>query len=463
MKWNQETQRKELRKIQRDKFFSGVYPEENREDEKPQRMATERRKMKRTIVFATLLLTVFASTVVEARTWRPKGKPAVIGDFIDVKGDRVQIQTSSGLVEYQYQELSRADQALVKAALQSKGRSAEATALNQGGQGRSETPQPNAEPAETGSTATRQRWRDVNGNELEAEFVRVIGPLVTLRVNGIERNFPVAGFSAADQEWINQQTGTETNPAGAAGVVGNVGGFPGMTLPGSATNSGSAVPPGYSLPPGSTFPVDPSAMANSQGFPGMMPPGSSSAMHSAGPATGTTGIAGGAASSTIPGSYPGAGIPGTYPGTSSAANNFPDASSNMASHGAFPQPTGSSTGFPGAGGMGPGTGPGMPGATGGFPGEMNTGIGGPPPFEPPAFQMPEIPGFSRFNDILKCDNCGTEFTAAAGLKEGDDCPKCSGSNRSYRSNRGVVRGAVAIIALAVGGVGWVIRKIKGSG
>ena len=94
---------------------------------------------------------------------------------------------------------------------------------------------------------------------------------------------------------------------------------------------------------------------------------------------------------------------------------------------------------------------------------MPTSYGPSSPPEPPVF-----PGFSRFNDGLKCEQCGAEFTDAEGLKEGDDCPKCAGGDPTkpsgstrYRSNRVLFKGIEAIIALAVGGVSWLVKKMVG--
>ena len=77
-----------------------------------------------------------------------------------------------------------------------------------------------------------------------------------------------------------------------------------------------------------------------------------------------------------------------------------------------------------------------------------------------------MPGFSRFNEGLKCEHCGAEFTEADGLKEGDECPKCSGGESSggthFRSTRGVFRGIAAVVALAVGAIGWIAKKVMGT-
>lgn len=89
----------------------------------------------------------------------------------------------------------------------------------------------------------------------------------------------------------------------------------------------------------------------------------------------------------------------------------------------------------------------------------------PPSAGPPGFsQGPR--GMAPFGDILKCENCGAEFAAGSGVSEGDDCPKCSGGSSTtisgIRMGRGVVKGVICLVALAAGGIGWIVKKSTGA-
>ena len=356
----------------------------------------------------------------EARKWRPTGQAAISGDFAGVSGNDVQVRTSTGIENIPFLKLSSTDRAVVKSALQSSGKTDEAIRLNdlETGQSSASGSMPSIADLMPGAGNAKERtWSDVNGNQITGEFVAVVGANVQIKVDGKVQTFPVAGFSQTDQQWLAQQT-----PTGADGVPGTD----------ASANSGSTpgqMPPGYpgSMPPGSMPP----------GFPGSMPPGS-----------------------TMPPSS----MPPGYPGSSQGIGP-PE---SMTPPGSFMPPGGN--GFPGTdssgGSSAPGYNPGS-GGPGAFPGAGPSSNMAPPPSTAYApLEMPDRPGFRRFNDILTCENCGAEFTDADGLKEGDACPKCSGGassgGTSFRSTRGLIKGVVAIVALAVGAIGWITKKVMGS-
>lgn len=374
----------------------------------------------RITLIAFLILASFCSSV-EARTWRPTGRPAVSGDFAGILGDNVQIKTSMGIETIPYLKLSTTDRAVVKSSLQSSGNTIEAIRLNDLETGRSSGSgsEPSMADLMPGEDNPNERvWTDINGNQITGEFVAVVGPTVQIRVKGRVQAFPVAGFSPVDQQWLAQQA-----PNGAAGSTGgNPEGMPGMPMPGKPTQptmpmQPGQMPPGYpgsmpgsTMPPSSMPPSDP-GFSPGMGRPGsMMPPGSTMP-------PGGTGFPGmdnsSGSSSSLPGYNPGSGGPEAFQGAGAPPNMLPPPSAS---------------------------------------------------YTPP--EMPRMPGFSRFEDVLKCDDCGAEFTEADGLKEGDACPKCSGGSSSggthFRSTRGVFRGIAAIIALAVGAIGWIAKKVMGS-
>lgn len=363
------------------------------------------------IILITLLVMVAASSPVEARKWRPAGQAAIAGDFAGVSGDDVQVRTSTGIETIPYLKLSTTDRAVVKNALQSSGNANEAIRLNKLETSESSAggSMPSMADLLPGVVNPNERtWSDVHGNQIVGEFVAVVGPNVQIKVDGRIQTFPIAGFSQADQQWLAQQT-----PNGATGSS--------NTDPGAMSGAGQ-MPPGY---------------------PGSMPPGS------------------------MPPGFPGSGPTNPFP------PGFPGSSPNMGQPGSMTPPGPSmpgGSGFPGMDGSDDSTAPGYnpgSGGPGSFPGAGGPSNISPPPsmsYTPP--EMPKLPGFSRFNDILTCENCGAEFTDADGLKEGDPCPKCSGDDSSggtsFRATRGLVKGVVAIIALAVGAIGWVTKKVMGS-
>jgi len=359
------------------------------------------------ISLSALLILALVCNSAEARKWRPTGQSAISGDFAGVSGDDVQVRTSTGIENIPYLKLSSTDRAVVKSALQSSGKANDAIRLNDLETGRSSASgsMPSMADLLPGAVNPNERtWSDVHGNQIVGEFVAVVGPNVQIKVDGKIQTFPVAGFNPTDQQWLAQQT-----PNGATGAPG--------------TNPGAMPIPGQ-MPPGQMPPGYPGSMP--PGFPGSMPP-------------------------SIPGSSPGMGQPGSMtpprPAMPPGGNGFPGTDSSGGS---------SAPGYnPGSGG---------PGA---FPGMGASSNMSPPPstaYAPP--EMPNRPGFRRFNDILTCENCGAEFSDADGLKEGDACPKCSGGDSSdgtsFGSTRGLIKGIVAIVALAVGAIGWIAKKAIGS-
>ncbi|HCP11662.1 MAG TPA: hypothetical protein DIT89_04950 [Planctomycetaceae bacterium] len=201
-------------------------------------------RLRRKIVLLTVLLLVTLHTEwLPARLWRPLEGPSFEGDFVAVKGDDVQIRLADNTQKtVKYQLLHRADRAFVRSVLNSSGQQDTATRLAnlERGAGRigepaadpaGTTPQP-ASPAATTPTVgvatalaptgqptatqpksssagaarpTRRIWTDLQGQQLEAEFVGMTTSGVLLRVDGRDREFPFIGFCSADQEWLKQQ------------------------------------------------------------------------------------------------------------------------------------------------------------------------------------------------------------------------------------------------------------------
>lgn len=382
------------------------------------------------ITLPVLLIVLCCTTVAEARTWRPKNQAPITGEFAGVNGDKVQIQTRGGITEISYLSLNRADRALVKSSLQIQGRSEEANRLVNLENSGSTPATPAAPPANdaasaegTGSTSPGsglRTWRDINGRELQAEFISTNGQTVTLRVNGTAQSFPLIGFSPADQDWLATQQGS--NGSGETGS--------GIAMPGDGGISFSgAMPPGMpSTGSGNSGMSQPGF--NFPGFPGSMGDRSMSMPPVAGMPPGMN----------MPPAM--SGSPGQFPATSMPPQ-FPDSS------------------IPGGGG------------SGSFPQQQ-------PQFPEPSFPEPQIPEPSfpqftppelpqtdfavpQFQFVMKCDQCGTEFTEADGVKVGDSCPKCSsGGGFRFGSSRGLFKGIGFLIAVVVGAVGWVIRKMNGS-
>jgi hypothetical protein len=443
----------------------------------------------------------------DARLWKPKDKPAFNGDFQDVEGDNVRIKTLSGVETVPYLELSRADKAEVKSKLQRQGQRDVVTRLNQlegrkttdNGDAASEseesgndtkTPPSIGNPfvgsagsdgaAAKSTPATARVWTDLNRNQLTAEFVERKGVNVDLRVDGQIATYPISAFSAADQQWLMRQPDANapsqpSSPgAGFPGMPSAPGGYPGAPPAGypGAGGPGAGYPGASSGPPGGDpgggypsgaagAPGGYSGASAPGGYPGASSePGTSGypgAGYPGGEAPGGYRGAGGSGPGFPGGGYPGAGSPGgSDPGKPPGNIGGPPAGypgGGVDSGSGMP-----STGFPGSAGGSPSFGPG-PGMT--SPGSIpNTGQPNIPDFAPmsmPETQPPDI-SVPHVEEVWKCDNCGAEFTAADGIKEGDDCPKCSGG---YRFSRGSVRGIVGLIALVLAGIGWMIKKVTG--
>ena len=124
----------------------------------------------------------------------------------------------------------------------------------------------------------------------------------------------------------------------------------------------------------------------------------------------------------------------------------------------------------------------MGGPPGGMPGPMGGmgpgGAGGMPGGGPSAM-MPNNPGLPQplgpqMVQIKKCSKCSREVPD--NLTAGDKCPHCgvffgkdetngktawSFSNMTGSARRGAIRLGITLACLAVGAVGWAIKKSKG--
>ena len=199
-----------------------------------------------------LLAALAVQQNLSARTWRPAGQAVIKGDFLDVMGTNVSIQTPDGIKTVRYADLSPTDQAVVKSSLESKGRASDAMQLDRAAMDASGGPplighgQSDATlPGERGGN--KRLWTDITGNQLLAEFVGVQGAEVYLRAAGVTKPFPIKGFSQTDQDWIESHRAADTEnpmPGGSAsGMAPGRDGYP----PSMPPRDPAAVPPG--MPP----------------------------------------------------------------------------------------------------------------------------------------------------------------------------------------------------------------------
>ena len=416
---------------------------------------------------AVIVLVLFASSAT-ARIWKTADRKTFSGDYVNVVGDNVQFKTNSGTKLVPYAAMSRADKAIIRTKLTAAGRESEISRLDSlqapSTSAPVTTPPPqsttpsvgsgSASPSSTQPASGQSRtFTDIGGRQLQGEFVSASPVTVTIRVNGIARTFPIAGFSPQDQAWIRSQSGSVA------------GGNQTTTTPSTTTPGTTFVPSGAS---GNMTPSAP-------GFPGGFSPG-------------TPGISGGHGGSSAPttsfGPPPGFGPPATGPSGGHASTTpgnaaFPGTSTTPGMQSTFPQTqsiTPGGAGSPGqATGFGAGAGHGAGSAAGSFGNEFGggPGYGGPPdmgepefafpdPPEPPDIHVPDI-SIPTIEWVYTCDNCGAEFSESDGIKEGDPCPKCSGGGGGASfSARGIVKVVIGLVALAVSGIGFVIRKMASS-
>jgi len=156
-------------------------------------------------MLVVLLLVLTFGNPASARTWRPAGQPAIKGDYADVVGHQVKIRTDDGTTMVTYSELSPTDKAVVRTKLQEANRTNEAAILDRGADGSRPFPATRTpESGPGGNEGFTRTWTDLAGHQIVAEFVRVEDPLVFLQVNGAITKYPLKGFCAADQEWIEE-------------------------------------------------------------------------------------------------------------------------------------------------------------------------------------------------------------------------------------------------------------------
>jgi len=454
-------------------------------------------------LLAFLLILCLCTSAAQARTWRVTDGRKFSGDFQGLDDNQVVIRTSNGRFEkVPYLKLSKSDRTFVKSTLTSMAKQDEVQRLvqleTQGSTGTSDQPATPAdgEPADAQKTEKPQKpagspdgtapslndakqmriWTDINGKQLEARFVSATSLNVTLQMSsGESHTFPVAGFRQEDQQLIQQLANQPAGglPGGAPGLPGQLPGSPGAPgLPGlpGGTPGLPGGPPGLPGVPG--LPGGPPSLPGfpGGGFPGQgLPGGGFPGGNSSGGTTSEPGFPGVGLpeSSGLPG---GSGIPGTpgmaggarFPGGASIAGGFsspgrPEIPSEPQAP-AFPGPGAAGGGPPDAFSNSSPAGPGI----GSGPGPAS--FGGPPAASggPPASGIPGMPTGSEFNAFeygYKCEECGAEFSKTDGVKEGDDCPKCSGSWRL--NGRGIVRLLGFAVFLVIGGISFVVRKIRG--
>ena len=408
-----------------------------------------------------LFVLCLSTSIAQARTWRTTDERKFSGDFQGLDGNQVVIRTNNGRIEkVSYLKLSKSDRTFVKSTLTSMAKQDEVQRLIQletsGTSGAPSQPVAPADvtsgqPAKSGGdaggsgtaladAAQMRIWTDVNGKQLQARFVSANALQVTLELlSGEQNKFPIAGFRSEDQLLIrhlaDQTLAAQPGAPGSSGASGEFSGnrpsFPGLpgSAPGSAGLPGSGLAgPGFpgSLPPGGIFPPN----AGLPNVPGM-------AVGPGGP--GTPGSAGFPDTPMLPQAPQRAGSPLGSPNPDAPAPTPPGPGPGMAPFGA-------------AGGFGP---PGLPdsgfNAPGG-PASTNPGVGIP--------SGPDGAPMGNVETLYVCQDCGAEFTAADGVKEGDTCPKCPWYNRVRM--RSVVRVVGFMAFLAIGAISFVIRKIRGS-
>jgi hypothetical protein len=432
-----------------------------------------------------LLILCLCTSVAHARTWRVTDGRKFSGDFQGLEGNQVVIRTSNGRVEkVSYLKLSKSDRTFVKSTLTSMAKQDEVQRLvqleTQGASGASDQPatpekgestdsektenpeKPAGSPDGTApslSNAKQMRiWTDINGKQLEARFVSATSLNVTLQLaSGESHTFPVAGFRQEDQQLIQQLANQPAGglPGGAPGLPGLPGGSPGLPgLPGGSPGLPGGTPslPGVPGLPGGppSLPGFPGGGFPGPGLPGPGMPGESSSggvtSEPGFPGVGLPGSSGFPGSSGIPGTPGMAGGPG-FPGGASIAGGVASPGPGTVGGGPADALSNSSAGGPRMG-IGPG-----PESFGGPP----ASFGGPP--ESPIPGMPSGSSLGLSEYVYKCSECGAEFSYTDGVKEGDDCPKCS---QSWRLNgRGIVRLLGFVVFLAIGGISFVVRKIRG--
>ena len=415
---------------------------------------------------ALIIVIIFAPSS-WARIWKTADRQSFSGDYVNVVGDDVHFKTNTGTKKIPYAALARADKAIIRSKLTAAGRQTEIERLDS-------LPVPNKTnpaPASTSTASTSssgrstppstqqlngsgRTWTDIGGRQLQGEYVSANGLMVTLRVNGSLQNFPISGFSVQDQTWIRSQMAATPNgnsPNGTQTTPGSS--FGGSQVPGNMNSS----LPGFPNPAGA-------GMSSGHG-------GGASSPNSAGPSGGHgSSFSGGSSASRMQ-----SGLPNTQsfsPGSPSLTGGTGMASGPGAGHGA-----GSSTGGNFSGSQFGGN-TGMSSQPGGGPGYGDPGFGGtgmsdpgfnepdfsfPEPPEPPDISIPDISG-PTIEWVYVCDYCGAEFSESDGIKEGDPCPSCNGGGGSGGSFsfRGALKAIIAVVALAVSGIGFVIRKLASS-
>lgn len=436
-------------------------------------------------ILTCLAVLCLCAAIAEARTWRTTDERKFSGDFQGLEGNQVVIRTTSGRIEkVSYLKLSKSDRTFVKSTLTSMAKQDDVQRLiqleTQGTSGQPATPgtpaddkpAPSPKSAEnsSGSTApladSKQMriWTDINGKQLEARFVSANQLQVTLQLaSGEQHNFPIAGFRNEDQQLIRQLA--DQPSGGLPGQPGSSGG-PGMppTTPGLPGFPGAPGSPG--TPGAPAFPGAPGSTPG-PGFPGGAP-GSSAPLLPGSPGAvfpGGTGFPAGAGLPNAPGAIGGPGLSGPpggpgiggFPGTPGVPSPPQTAGSPLGSPGPDAPVAASSD-----------SGPGMP-ASGG-PGfrpptspSAHFGPPGAPPVNNPGSGIPagaDDGSTDGFEWIYKCEDCGAEFTEADGVKEGDTCPRCPWYKRLRMRNVGRLVGFA--VFLAIGGISFVARKLRGT-
>jgi predicted RNA-binding Zn-ribbon protein involved in translation (DUF1610 family) len=191
-----------------------------------------------------------AAQIAAARTWTSRDGKSIEATFVRINGTTVILLRGNKPLRVPITDLSDADQEYVREqVIAGRKKPPKRDPSHVSAESPAEPDVKQAAPTEAlqpsmetiNPTAVRT-WTDIQGEQVQGQFVRREGSMVLLTVNGEQRQYPVSGFCDADRQFIERAAAMV---AAAAPPPSS----PPPSSPHSAPNHYSSLPSHASLPP----------------------------------------------------------------------------------------------------------------------------------------------------------------------------------------------------------------------
>lgn len=153
-----------------------------------------------------------AAQIAAARTWTNRDGKSTEATFVRINGTTVVLLRGNKPLLIPITDLSDADQEYVREqVIAGRKKSPKRDPSDVGAEspaephGKPAAPPEGSQPSmETIDPTALRTWTDIQGEQVQGQFVRRQGSMVLLTVNGEQRQYPVSGFCDADRQFIER-------------------------------------------------------------------------------------------------------------------------------------------------------------------------------------------------------------------------------------------------------------------